>query len=79
MPISTVDRSWQLLTDEELGRWRAFYARRLALVDAEVRDPFEREPTRRFLAMLVGFTGLYVWLQALRVRVSRLERAAQAA
>ena len=24
--------------------------------------------------MLVGFTGLFVWLQSLRVRVTRLER-----
>lgn len=27
-----------------------------------------------FLAMLIGFTGLYAWLQSLRVRVTRLER-----
>ena len=27
-----------------------------------------------FMAMLVGFTGLYTWLQSLRVRVARLER-----
>jgi hypothetical protein len=54
MTISAVERSWQLMTDEELARWGKFYARRLALVDAEVRDPFEREPTRQYLAMLVG-------------------------
>jgi len=28
-----------------------------------------------FFAMLIGFTGLYAWLQSLRVRVARLERA----
>jgi heme exporter protein C len=27
-----------------------------------------------FFAMLIGFTGLYFWLQAVRVRVARLER-----
>jgi hypothetical protein len=54
MTISAVERSWQLLTDEELHRWAGFYRHRLALVDAEVRDPFEREPTRQYLAMLVG-------------------------
>lgn len=45
------------------------------------RGKVDMDPMIRwcFLAMLVGFTGLYVWLQALRVRVSRLERAAQAA
>jgi len=32
-----------------------------------------------FNAMLVGFTGLYFWMQSLRVRVSRLERRAHAA
>ena len=32
-----------------------------------------------FMSMLLGFTGLYVWLQALRVRVTRLERAAELA
>ena len=32
-----------------------------------------------FTAMLVGFTGLYFWLQSLRVRVTRLERRAMAA
>lgn len=32
-----------------------------------------------FMSMLVGFTGLYVWLQSLRVRVTRLERAADLA
>ena len=47
-------RSWGLLSDEELRRWSAFYRRRLALVDAEVASPFEREPTRQFLAMLVA-------------------------
>lgn len=54
MAMTAVDRSWQLLTDEELRRWLALYRRRLALVDAEIRDPFEREPTRQYLAMLVG-------------------------
>jgi heme exporter protein C len=28
-----------------------------------------------FLALLVGFTGLYAWMQWLRVRLARLERA----
>ena len=28
-----------------------------------------------FLAMLVGFTGLFVWMQSLKVRLLRLERA----
>jgi heme exporter protein C len=28
-----------------------------------------------FLAMLIGFTGLYAWMQWLRVRLARLERA----
>jgi hypothetical protein len=54
MPISAVERSWQLMTDEELRRWLVFYQRRLALVDSESRDPFEREPTRQYLALLVG-------------------------
>ena len=31
-----------------------------------------------FTAMLVGFTGLFFWLQSLRVRVARLERRALA-
>jgi len=26
-----------------------------------------------FFALLAGFTGLYFWLQSLRVRVARLE------
>lgn len=45
------------------------------------RGKVDMDPVIRwcFLAMLVGFTGLYVWLQSLRVRVSRLERASQAA
>lgn len=45
------------------------------------RGKVDMDPVIRwcFLAMLVGFTGLYVWLQSLRVRVSRLERKAQAA
>jgi heme exporter protein C len=45
------------------------------------RGKVDMDPMIRwsFLAMLVGFTGLYVWMQSLRVRVSRLERAAQAA
>ena len=36
----------------------------------------DMDPTIRlcFLAMLVGFTFLFAWLQSLRVRVSRLER-----
>lgn len=62
------DRSWQLLTDEELRRWLAFYRRRLALLDAEIADPFEREPTRQYLVMLVG--------DATREAASR-ERAAE--
>lgn len=56
MPVP-YDRSWRLLPDEELRRWLGFYRRRLALVDAEVADPFEREPTRQFLALLVGDAG----------------------
>lgn len=45
------------------------------------RGKVDMDPMIRwcFLSMLVGFTGLYVWLQSLRVRVSRLERAANAA
>ncbi len=45
------------------------------------RGKVDMDPMIRwcFLSMLVGFTGLYVWLQALRVRVSRLERAADLA
>ncbi len=45
------------------------------------RGKVDMDPMIRwsFLAMLAGFTGLYVWMQSLRVRVSRLERAAQAA
>jgi heme exporter protein C len=45
------------------------------------RGKVDMDPMIRwcFLSMLVGFTGLYVWLQSLRVRVSRLERAAHAA
>lgn len=43
------------------------------------RGKVEMDPMIRwcFLSMLVGFTGLYVWLQSLRVRVTRLERAAE--
>ena len=45
------------------------------------RGKVDMDPMIRwcFLSMLVGFTGLYVWMQSLRVRVSRLERAANAA
>lgn len=45
------------------------------------RGKVDMDPMIRwcFLSMLVGFTGLYAWLQSLRVRVSRLERAAHAA
>lgn len=45
------------------------------------RGKVDMDPMIRwcFLSMLVGFTGLYVWLQSLRVRVTRLERAAHAA
>ena len=45
------------------------------------RGKVDMDPMIRwcFLSMLVGFTGLYVWMQSLRVRVSRLERAAHAA
>lgn len=40
------------------------------------RGKVDMDPRIRwcFTAMLVGFTGLYFWLQSLRVRVSRLER-----
>ena len=48
------EQSWRLMGDEELRRWSQFYARRLTLVDEEVASPFEREPTRQFLAMLVA-------------------------
>ena len=42
------------------------------------RGKVDMDPMIRwcFLSMLAGFTGLYVWLQSLRVRVTRLERAA---
>lgn len=45
------------------------------------RGKVDMDPMIRwcFLAMLVGFTGLFVWLQSLRVRVSRLERRHAAA
>lgn len=45
------------------------------------RGKVEMDPMIRwcFFSMLVGFTGLYVWLQSLRVRVTRLERAAELA
>lgn len=45
------------------------------------RGKVDMDPMIRwcFLSMLVGFTGLYVWLQSLRVRVTRLERAADLA
>jgi len=45
------------------------------------RGRVEMDPMIRwcFLSMLGGFTALYVWLQSLRVRVTRLERAALAA
>ena len=37
----------------------------------------EMDPKIRiaFLAMLVGFTGLFIWLQSLKVRLLRLERS----
>jgi hypothetical protein len=54
MVMSATARSWQLLPDDDLRRWLAFYRCRLALVDTEIPDPFEREPTRQYLAMLVG-------------------------
>ena len=39
------------------------------------RGKLDMDPRIRivFFAMLVGFTGLYAWLQSLRVRVARLE------
>ncbi len=45
------------------------------------RGKVEMDPMIRwcFLSMLGGFTALYVWLQSLRVRVARLERASLAA
>lgn len=45
------------------------------------RGKVDMDPMIRwcFTAMLVGFTGLYVWLQSLRVRVTRLERRSQPA
>ena len=45
------------------------------------RGRVEMDPMIRwcFLSMLGGFTALYVWLQSLRVRVTRLERASLAA
>jgi len=40
------------------------------------RGKIDMDPRIRigFFAMLLGFTGLYAWLQSLRVRVARLER-----
>jgi heme exporter protein C len=40
------------------------------------RGKVDMDPRIRtvFFAMLVGFTGLWVWLQSVRVRVTRLER-----
>ena len=40
------------------------------------RGKLDMDPRIRivFFAMLAGFTGLYAWLQTLRVRVARLER-----
>src|SRR3989442_15632310 len=40
------------------------------------RGKLDMDPRIRivFFAMLAGFTGLYAWLQSLRVRVARLER-----
>lgn len=40
------------------------------------RGKIDMDPRIRigFFAMLIGFTGLYAWLQSLRVRVARLER-----
>ena len=45
------------------------------------RGKIDMDPRIRigFFAMLIGFTGLYAWLQALRVRVARLERRRDAA
>jgi len=45
------------------------------------RGKVDMDPLIRwcFTAMLLGFTGLFFWLQSLRVRVSRLERRAQLA
>jgi len=41
------------------------------------RGEIDMDPRIRigFFAMLIGFTGLYAWLQGLRVRVARLQRA----
>lgn len=41
------------------------------------RGKVDMDPRIRvvFYAMLLGFTGLWVWLQSLRVRIARLERA----
>ena len=43
------------------------------------RGKVDMDPLIRwcFTSMLLGFTGLFFWLQALRVRVTRLERRAQ--
>ena len=40
------------------------------------RGKLDMDPRIRivFFAMLLGFTGLYLWMQSLRVRVARLER-----
>jgi heme exporter protein C len=45
------------------------------------RGKVDMDPMIRwcFTAMLVGFTGLFAWLQSLRVRVMRLERRMQPA
>jgi heme exporter protein C len=41
------------------------------------RGKVDMDPRIRavFYAMLLGFTGLWVWLQSVRVRIARLERA----
>ena len=40
------------------------------------RGKLDMDPRIRiaFFAMLIGFTGLFFWLQSVRVRVARLER-----
>jgi heme exporter protein C len=45
------------------------------------RGKIDMDPLIRwcFFAMLIGFTGLFFWMQSLRVRVTRLERRQQLA
>lgn len=46
------------------------------LVNGQAKVQMDARIRIGFLAMLVGFTGLFFWMQSLRVRVLRLARAA---